>query len=200
MFHAPPEAIERTVRRFREIHSRRIESCLRWAAYASTVPSVMRVFRPGSRQDVLPTLLSVAVDELRNVAGADDYRRWYIRALDQLVESLQRRNRDNTRVQPGLRWGHATKILSIYVREVLFHTRYFTEDEYRRTGPFLYVPFDSIVMRELVSCGVTLPFFQIKSIDSEEKFFSAQDLLFRSAEAVGTWAIWFDDVWAARST
>jgi hypothetical protein len=106
------------------------------------------------------------------------------------------RNGDNPRVQPGLRWGHATKLLSLTVAGIVVGSRFFSDAEVDRIQPWLYCPIDSRIIQRLKDLGYAPPFERIKEIDSAEKFYSTQELLGASARQVGVPRILFDDNWA----
>ena len=42
----------------------------------------------------------------------------------------------------GYKWGHATKILTLYIREFVLNSRYFTDAQVQAILPWLYVPID----------------------------------------------------------
>jgi hypothetical protein len=53
-------------------------------------------------------------------------------------------------------------------------------------------------MKRLRKLGVSLPFRQIKEIDSAEKFYRVQDLLEEVSAPTEVPRVWFDDNWASR--
>jgi len=62
----------------------------------------------------------------------------------------------------------------------------------------LYIPVDSLAIKELKRLGVNLPFNKIKAINTEEKFYDVQEWLGRPASEVDVLRIWFDDMWGDR--
>ena len=139
--------------------------------------SVIRVFAPGTKPPLIEQLESVDVDALPGLADETAFREWFVAELNALARTIKHRNPNRPSIYPGYQWGHATKILSIYCRDMVLRTRYFDEREAQRLVPWLYVPLDGMVIRKLHACGVVLPFRQIREIDTERKFFDTQDLL-----------------------
>ena len=159
--------------------------------------SVMRVFAPDTKAGLMTTLENLPVDELPQVVK-DDFRRWYETQLKKVAAEIRKRNAENSRVQPGLKWGHAAKVLSLYLRDLVEHSRYFTDREAKAIAPLLHVPIDGIVIDRLRALSVTTPCRKIKEIDSAAKFYEFQELLEDAAKRVGVPRIWFDDNWGAR--
>lgn len=94
--------------------------------------------------------------------------------------------------------GTFCKVLSLYLRDLVLHTRYFTDAQACAMSDWLYVPIDSILIERLRSLGVNIPFRQIREVDSEGKFYEVQKLLADAAAKVGVPRVWFDDNWADR--
>lgn len=173
---------------------------LKWATARTVLgPSVIRVFAPGSIAELLPALVSVDVDALPGLANEIEFRVWYERELERVAEAIRSRNGpDNSRVYPGYKWGHATKLLTLYVNAMVLNTRCFLDSMVERIQSWLYVPIDSVVMGRLQKLGHRLPFNLINQIDSAEKFYAVQDLLGQAATAAGVSRVWFDDNWGDR--
>ncbi len=86
-------------------------------------------------------------------------------------------------------------MLSLFVRDLVLFSRYFTEDEARRIEPWLYCPIDRIVMDRLRRVGFNPGVSTIREVD-EAVFWSIQDGLSMAANDVGVPRVWFDDVWS----
>jgi hypothetical protein len=156
----------------------------------------MRVFRGGTRDLLVPGLRDLPVNRLPRLGSQEDYRVWYESSLEVVSSVLEHHNAENPRVNPGLKWGHATKILSIYVAGIVLWSRYFQDAEVRRLEPWLYCPIDSKVMERLEALGTVLGFSRIKDISSPDQFYYVQQALGKAASKVGVPRIWFDDNWA----
>ena len=139
--------------------------------------SVIRVLKPGTKKDLLSSLVSVKVNEMCKLRNKGQFQRWFEKNLESLSKALNRHNAHNHRVHPGYKWGHATKVLTLYLREIVLNRRYFSDSQVKRTSPWLYTPLDGIVIKRLRRLGCPLPFKAIKEIDTPEKFYDAQDLL-----------------------
>lgn len=178
-------------------HSRTRESVRHWCARAATGSSVVRVFERETKEDLLQTLLTVPIEAMLDMAGRNDFEEWFEDQLERVARAISRRNKTNPRVNPGLKWGHAAKVLSLYLRDVVLHSRFFTDSEVARIAPWLFVPVDSRVMERLTGLGVHLPFKQIRQIASKDAFYRVQNLLANSCDP-GIARVVFDDVWADR--
>ena len=160
--------------------------------------SVMRVFEPGTKEDLSPCLVAVDVEKMPKLGGQEQFRSWFERNLDRVANAINRRNARNRRIYPGYKWGHATKVLTLYLREIVHNRRYFSDADVERISPWLYTPIDSIAIKRLRHLGCPLPFKAIKEIDTTEKFYDVQELLGEAAAKVGVPRVWFDDNWGDR--
>lgn len=161
--------------------------------------SVVRVFEPGTKDRLLTVLAGLPIEELTGVHTDDDFKMWFERQLDIVARRINTTNSKNTRVQPGSKWGHATKILTIYLREMVSHTHYFDDAQAARIEPFLFVPIDRITIESLKRLGHRpREFKRIKEIDTAKKFYEVQKLLGDAAMTTKTPRVWFDDGWGDR--
>ncbi len=159
--------------------------------------SVIRVFTKGTKPSLLPLLAALPAEDLRKL-NANTFPRWYEHQLDRIVSIIAPLNASNRRVHPGLKWGHAAKVLSLFLRDIVLHTRFFDDGQVERISGWLYVPIDSVVIDRLGVLGIPLPFEKIREIDSAKKFHEVQDLLAREAVRAAVPRVWFDDNWADR--
>lgn len=161
-------------------------------------PSVTRVFAKGTKKELLQILDDISIDEIVRVRNQEQFKAWFRAHLDRVARVVKRLNHHNERVTPGYKWGHATKVLILWIREVVLNSRYFDDATVKRVSPWLYAPIDSIVLNRLRTVGCTVPFQAIKDIDSAEKFYGLQELLGQAADRVGIPRVWFDDNWGDR--
>jgi hypothetical protein len=167
----------------------------------SCIPaSVTRVFAAGTKAMLVPLLVRIPVDELPRLADQAAYRGWFTRQLDLVADGILRLNSPATRpgIHPGYKWGHATKALALYVRDLVLFSRYFTDADVERIAPWLYCPVDSVVMKRLRELGEKPGVYQISGIDTAESFWRIQDLLGDAAASAGVPRVWFDDNWGDR--
>lgn len=178
----------------RDGHRRAI---IRTVVRMTLLPSVTRVFKTGTAKALANLLLSLPVDELPGLPDQSDYRRWFEAALDLVATTILDNNPPGpqSRVHPGYRWGHGTKVLSLFVRNLVLCSRYFTDDEARRIEWWLYCPIDTVVMRGLRRARFDPRVNQINQID-EVAFWRIQDALSIAARDAGAPRVWFDDVWS----
>ncbi len=167
----------------------------RTAARVVLGASVVRVFRPGTKGDLLKALEAIDIEGLRGLTSHRQFTKWFETELHALAAAIRRKNRDNARINPGYKWGHATKILTLYVRDLVLSSRYFADGQVRRVSGWLYSPIDSVVIKRLRCLGLRLPFASIKQIDTRHKYYDVQEMLHRAAARVGVPRVWFDDNW-----
>jgi hypothetical protein len=145
----------------------------------------------------LHQLVQLPVEEIPKLRRQNDFERWYVHQLHKVGRVLQRRNRKNLRVQPGLVWGHGAKVLAIYIRSLVLHSRYFSDPVVSRVTPWLFIPVDGNVIKKLKSCGIKPPFSKIKEIATKADFYFVQNLLSERCSP-GVPRVVFDDSWADR--
>lgn len=184
--------------KFRVIKKDHKAAIRRRVARVSTVSSVIRVFEKGSKGDILRALDRIDLDGLTKVRTQSAFDRWFRKSLNTVSRAIALKNRRNKRILPGLKWGHSTKVLCIFVREIVLHSRYLPSKVVDRIEPFLYVPVDSVVMGALKDVGVPPPFKRIREIEKPADFYWAQNVLGAEAAEVGVPRVWFDDVWVER--
>lgn len=168
------------------------------AQHASQVvlgASVLRVFAPQTKKELLPFLPALPLSELEEVSNQESFEKWFALQLNRLARRIILKNKDNPRVNPGYKWGHGTKILSLYLREVVLNSRYFNDPTMRKISPFLYVPIDSKIMDKMRNLGFKLPFSKIKDIHTKQQFMRVKKILGDAAAKVQVPRIWFDYIW-----
>lgn len=183
---------------FLRIKVRHRDAMLARVARGVLGPSVVRVFMAGTKPGLAKALEGVPVDELPKVVRSGTFDDWYEGQLERVASEIRVRNADNPRVLPGLKWGHAAKVLSLFLRDVVENARYFSDRDARTIGRVLHVPVDGIVIERMRSLEVTVPCRQIKAIDTRDLFWQFQKELEAAAKVAGVPRIWFDDNWADR--
>jgi hypothetical protein len=159
--------------------------------------SVIRVFAPETKAGLQKALFAVPIDELLDV-GQTGFRQWYEDQLEHVAVEIRIRNANNSRLLPGLKWGHSSKVLCLYLVGLVEHSRYFSDKDCRKIAKWLHIPIDGVIIDRLRKLGVQLPFRKIREIDTSDKFYSVQDQLHEAASKIGIPRIWFDDNWADR--
>jgi hypothetical protein len=187
--------LDRELARIKSRHREAIRA--RWARSVLGA-SVIRVFSPGTKDAVLPYLTALDVDSLPRLKTRKQFEKWYERNLSDLARIVAKHNRGNSRIRPGLKWGHSAKILSLYLRDIVEHSRYFSDSVARRICPWLFVPVDSKVLGRLGSLKADVPFDRIREIATRKDFYSIQRRFEKSCERVSVPRVWFDDNWAVR--
>ena len=189
------------VAEFARIGAAHDDAVVRTVARAAIPGSVSRVFASGTKKaivDLLPTLDLRALAEVRDQAA---YRSWFVRSLERVSATILELNAPDVRpgIHPGYMWGHGTKVLSLFVRDLAMHSRHFPVDVVERLAPLLYCPVDGIVIDRLRHIGVDPGVRRIREID-QDAFWSIQSLLGEAAAAAGVPRVWFDDVWSENRT
>jgi hypothetical protein len=161
-------------------------------------PSVTRVFTSGTKGKLFPILVKIPLEEMPLLKNQREFRTWFEHWLEVLAEAIRRHNPNNRKIHPGYKWGHAAKVLTLYMREMVLNCRYFSDEEVNRLAPLLYTPIDTIAIRRLAQLGHAPPFKAIREIDTPEKFYGVQEMLGNAAARVGVPRIWFDDNWGDR--
>ena len=160
--------------------------------------SVIRAFQEGSKPVIMRALLKLDIRGLRKARSQRAYKEMFEEQLEYLAKAVRRSNRQNARVKPGLKWGHATKVLCLYHRDMVVHSQYFTRNTADRLSGYLFAPIDGIVIDRLVSLGYDPEVSNIKSIDTKRKFYKIQTDLGVAAKKVNASRVWFDDNWGDR--
>jgi hypothetical protein len=191
---ASPTGLADEYARIRDSHT---EGIVRTVARMTLLPSVTRVFERKTAKALTDLLLSLPIDELPGLADENVYCHWFDAALGSVAATILELNPPDVRrsVHPGYKWGHGTKVLSLFVRNLVLCSRYFTEDEAHRIEPWLYCPIDGIVMDRLRRAGFDPKVTLIRQID-EAAFWRIQDALTLAARGAGVPRVWFDDVWS----
>jgi hypothetical protein len=189
------DAVEAEFLRIRQDHR---EAVKRRAARVVCGASVIRVFAKGTKQPLMEALAELDLEALAALGDQAEFRRWFVAALNRVARRIEATNGNNARIMPGYKWGHGTKVLALYVREVVLNSRYFADEVVARVEPWLYVPIDGVVMDHCRRVGLDPGVRRIKDIDTPTKFFRLQELLTAPAERAGVPRVWFDDAWGDR--
>jgi len=189
-------SLEEEFKRIKENHRKAIIARVARVCFSG---STGRVFEGGTSTKIKKVLLNIDIDHLLNIKNQEQFKKWFETNLDSVFNAIpEKTSRSNTIGIGARRWGYATKILNLYLRDMVENCRYFTYEQAERVIKFLYVPFDRIVTGKLQDSGVPLPFSQINEIDTPDKFYSVQNLLEECAQKAGVPRVWFDDNWGDR--
>jgi hypothetical protein len=173
---------------------------LRFTARSALPPSVTRVFKGGTKDPLVNLLGRIPMDELLGLDDEPAFRSWFVRHLDEVAGVILGLNAPQARpgIHPGYKWGHGTKVLALYIRDVVLFSRYFSDPDVERIQPWLYCPIDGVVMRRLRLLGEPLGVALIREIDTPDVYWDLQDRMGAAAAAVGVPRVWFDDNWGDR--
>jgi hypothetical protein len=197
-------SLEEEFKRIKENHRKAIRTRVARVCFSGSTGRVFESRTSNKIEDRTSTkikkvLLNIDIDHLLNIKSQEHFKRWFETNLDSVFNAIPEKTSHGNTISIGARrWGYATKILNLYLRDMFENCRYFTYEQAERVIKFLYVPFDRIVMGKLQDSGVPLPFSQINEIDTPEKFYSVQNLLEEGAQKAGVPRVWFDDNWGDR--
>ena len=158
-------------------------------------PSVVRVFCKNSKSGIRRSLGRMHLERLAGCHGQTEFDRFFYKALSHLDKAIMEDNSENDRILPGHKWGHAAKVLCLYLRGIVLHTRYFDDRTAKRLKEYLYLPVDRVVLNGLRELDCSLPSRDIKSIDTKAKFKEIQDIMTVAAKAARAPRVLFDDIW-----
>jgi len=185
-------SLKEEYRRIKENHRKNI---LKRVAKVCVSSSTVRVFKHSSQ--IKERLQNIDVEELSKIKKSN-FKKWFENKLNEVTKAIPKITSRGKKITDGARkWGYGAKILNLFLRDIVFHHRYFTGKDADRIQSFLYVPLDSIVLGRLHELGKQ-QHKKIKDIDSPEKFYSVQNILGQAANEIGVPRIWFDDNWAER--
>ena len=190
--------LEEEFQRIKQNHRRAIIARVARICFSG---STGRVFPEKARATsrIKTVLQGINVDDLPTIDSQDAFKKWFEKQLGAVAAIIPDVTSKREKLTDGARrWGYGTKILSLYLRDIVEHCRYFTPDQAEKARKWLYAPIDGIVMKRMRECGVSLAFSKIMEIDSSNKFYDMQDRLGEAAEAVGVPRVWFDDNWGDR--
>ena len=175
---------------------------LRMTARSALPASVTRVFQETTKRALVATLATMPVDELPAFDGEPPFRRWFERQLDVVADVILHLNPPDVRpgIHPGYKWGHGTKVLALYVRDVVLFSRYFSDTEVERISPWLYCPIDGIVLDRLRRLGERPGASLIREIATAGQYWRLQDRLGAAARLAGVPRVWLDDIWGDRES
>jgi len=184
---------------YRRIALEHHEAVVRTIARASIPGSVSRVFAAGTKEVLVRLIPTLDLDSLPTLADDSDFRSWFLTGLDEVADAIHRLSPKHQKpgIYPGYKWGHATKVWSLFLRDLVILSRHLTPEDANRIEPWLYCPVDGIVIRKLRAVGVDPGVDLIKDLD-EQRFWAIQGRLGDAARVVGVPRVWFDDVWSDR--
>ena len=185
-------------REFERIKLHHREALKATAARVVLGSSVIRVFEKGTKKKMIPVLARISIGELYKLRNQRQFKLWFVKELNKVAVAVRKTNRTNCRIYPGYKWGHSTKVLTLYIREMVLKSRHFNDSQVKRISSWLYIPIDSIAIKRLRKLGVKLPFNNIKGICTSKMFFDTQDILAKAALKANVPPIWFDDNWGDR--
>jgi len=118
--------------------------------------SVIKVFVEKTKPILAEKLKEVDVNAILNFQKQDEYDNWHDSETGKIYEALKSKADNIARINSneGLKYGHGTKILNLFVGHLVFYSQYFTREEVEKVKYFLHVPLDSKVFKVLKKCHI----------------------------------------------
>ncbi len=182
---------------FKRLKQRREVSIKCRCARVNLTSSVIRVFASGSKPRLFKHLVEIDLTQFVSLSSEHEFQHWYFGELDRLSTLIRSLNNGASRLGQGLKWGHAHKVLALYLADFLRIHRWNTLSQRDRVEKWLYCPVDSVVINRLRELKITPPAERINQI-TEKKFHEFQNLLQAAASKANVPRIWFDDHWGSR--
>ena len=66
---------------------------------------------------------------LSSTDSQHQFHAWFYKELNGLARVIKATNPRNPRIHPGKKWGHGTKIMALYVRDIVLVSRYFYDSQ-----------------------------------------------------------------------
>lgn len=190
------DAIGRLAQRYLDLAKTDRNATVLRVAKIVTGASVVRVFDKGTARRLVDALVLLDLEKFAQCKTDEEFDKFFFLSLDQIDEAIDKRSRRNDLLGEGRKWGHASKVLCLFLRDLVLYSRYFRDDEVRRLQNLLYMPLDSVVMKHLRSCGVSIKARQIKDISSCDEFQEIQRIFTVAAKHANVPRILFDNVWS----
>jgi hypothetical protein len=130
---------------------------LKMTARSALPPFVTRAFQRKTKDALVELLGTMPIGEITALDSEAAFRVWYERQLDRVAACVLTLNPPRIRpgIHPGYHWGHAAKVLALFVRDVVLFSRYFGDYEVGRIAPWLCCPVDGVVLKRPAAwaCG-----------------------------------------------
>lgn len=190
----------RLKKEYKKIKNKHDDTVVQKTALIVLGSSIIRVFKRGTKKDIVKVLQRISIDDMKRACKSKNrFKKWFIQKSQRVDRVLRPRKRMPKK--ESRRWAHATKITSLYLRDLLCQcSKKFTKTSYDHIEKMLYMPLDGIVLAALkklckeYKCGIEIP-NSMSGLNKKQQFFDIQDCLRCHADKVGVPAIWFDDIW-----
>lgn len=159
--------------------------------------SVIRVFRAGTKLRLLSYLITFDVDSVANVLSQEDFNQWHMHNVNNVFQVITEDGNYENIPEEGLRWGHSTKILNLFLGHLIFYSNYFQDFlNVEEAKKFLHVPLDSKAFEVLRDNDVEDVPTRIKWLTSES-YYRLQNEIRNAAAEYDLPPIYFDEyAWA----
>src|SRR5688572_7715832 len=156
--------------------------------------SVIRVFVEGTKYSLLKCLDNIPIDEVIKIQSQTAYDKWHYKQVNKVYICLKSQRGNTKRIDndEGLKFGHATKIVNLFIGHLIFYSPYFKKKHTKCVYNFLHVPLDSKVFDALRVCSEQQVPSTIKEV-TKETYYSIQEEIRQHAVAYKIPPLCFDD-------
>lgn len=158
--------------------------------------SVIRVFSKGTKPALMKGLKAIPVNELNQLTTQTEFDSWHQSHVRKIQRILERSDKDRARFEKGELFGHATKVVNLYLGHLVLYSHYFKKVTINRVKYLLHVPLDSKVFIALRGEPSLIVPGSIKELKSGS-YDKIQKAIREHALNAGLPAIYFDEyAWA----
>jgi hypothetical protein len=112
--------------------------------------SVIRVFKKGTKDDLLKSLGKLALSTLNNINSHELYDSWHAKKVNTIYHCLCKKNKVKfKRDLEGLKWGHSTKIFNLFIGHLVFYSPFLESGTNKSLRKLVHVPLDKKVFTKL---------------------------------------------------
>ena len=156
--------------------------------------SVIRVFVKGTKDALLKCLHKIPVERALYLHTQAEYDRWHYHQVKKVYNCLRYQRGNISRIgnNTGLEFGHATKIVNLFIGHLVFYSPYFKKKDTITISTFLHVPLDRKVFDALRACNVEGVPPSIKKVD-KTTYYRLQDEIRQHAKAHKLPPLYFDE-------
>ncbi|MBN8865489.1 MAG: hypothetical protein J0H92_19095 [Sphingobacteriales bacterium] len=169
------------------------EYCKKRVARIILPNSVIRVFTAGTKLAIFDCLQKIDVDELPALKTRELFDSWHKTQLGKVSKSISGFGNNLAEIgEEGIRYGHAAKILNLFLGHLVFFSPYFSTTASEKVRHFLHVPFDKKIFVSLRSFQIKDVPNSIKSVD-RTTYYRLQAQLREAAGKRSVPPLYFDD-------
>ncbi len=158
--------------------------------------SVIRAFSKGTKPLLMKGLKAIPINEIDQLTTQTEFDSWHKSQVGKIQTILVRGDKETARFGNGELYGHAAKVVNLYIGHLLLFSQYFKKVTINRVKHFLHVPLDRKVFIALKGEKSIIVPKSIKEL-IPGTYDSIQNAIRKHALNAGLPAIYFDEyAWA----